>query len=217
MLNVELLLKGPALRNEKGAGRPKGSKTRPKWMLDALKKAPKRPVGRPKGPAHKKPDTLDALLEVALTYKSQPRPPKPPKKVHKHEPYLSKLKREDPDKLREIVMAGARTRRPNETYKVAGRPSHMTTMEWAVCLDEAQKLARKILKNMDAEGALPTNPIAKAAMEQAIVMLSSDLPAKDKLGVIRTILEWNLAKPAATNNINVKTAEDFLDELASDT
>lgn len=69
---------------------------------------------------------------------------------------------------------------------------------------------------MDKEGALPENPIAREAMEAATQMLASDLPAKDRLAVIRTLLEYNMAKPAATTNLNVKSAEDFLDELAEE-
>lgn len=91
-----------------------------------------------------------------------------------------------------------------------------TRHEWALVIDEAQKTAKRIIKNMDMEGALPDNPIARKAMEQSIEMLAADLPAKDKLAVIRTILEYNMAKPASTANVNVKTAEDFLDELASE-
>lgn len=70
---------------------------------------------------------------------------------------------------------------------------------------------------MDKNGALPENPIARQAMKSAMEMLAvEELNSKDKLAVIRTLLEWNLAKPASTQNLNVKTAEDFLDELAAE-
>lgn len=88
--------------------------------------------------------------------------------------------------------------------------------EWAQCLDQAHQLAHKIMKQMDKDGALPDNPVAREAMRSAIELLSSELSTKDKLAVIRTLLEYNMAKPAATTNLNVKTAEDFLDELAEE-
>jgi hypothetical protein len=193
-------------------GRPKGAKTRPKWMRDALKKAPKRPVGRPKG-SQTKPKTLEELVEKSLTYKPAPRP-KRPKKVLNHESHFERLKREDPEKLKAISNDAA-AKAAKVKRKVAGIPTGVTHVEWAVMLDEAQKLAKRILREMDNEGALPENPLARTAMQEAVTMLATDLPAKDKLAVIRTILEWNLAKPAATNNVNLKTAEDFLDELAA--
>lgn len=193
-------------------GRPKGAKTRPKWMRDALKKAPKRPVGRPKG-AQTKPKTLEELVERSLTYKPAPRP-KRPKKAHTYESHFERLAREDPERLKAISNDAA-AKAAKVQRKIAGTPNGISKVEWAVMLDEAQKLAKRILREMDNEGALPENPLAKQAMQEAVVMLATDLPAKDKLAVIRTILEWNLAKPAATSNVNIKSAEDFLDDLAA--
>lgn len=69
---------------------------------------------------------------------------------------------------------------------------------------------------MDKEGALPENPIAREAMKAALEMLAEDNATKDKLSIIRTLLEYNLAKPASTANVNLKTAEDFLDDLAAE-
>lgn len=67
---------------------------------------------------------------------------------------------------------------------------------------------------MEKDGALPENPIAREAMKRAMEMLAEDNSAKDKISLIRTLLEYNMAKPASTQNVNLKTAEDFLDELA---
>jgi hypothetical protein len=194
-------------------GRPKGVKNRPKWMLDELKKVPKRPRGRPKG-SQTKPKTLDELVSRAATYKPAPRQIKQGNK-HKPKPgttYLEKLKREDPEKLKEIRQKGIAAMKG---ARPSNLPPNMSRRQWAVTLDEAQKLAKSIMKNLDKKDALPENVIARQAMEQAVTMLASELPAKDKLAVIRTLLEYNMAKPAATQNLNVKTAEDFLDELAA--
>jgi hypothetical protein len=188
-------------------GRPRGSKNRPKWILDELKKLPKRPVGRPKG-ATNRPATLEELIDQAGTYKTPTRPIRHrAKRRDTVEPYYARLKREDPERLRAIC-ASTNAARPK------GAPPHMTKRQWAIVLDEAHKLARKIMNKLDEEGALPENKIAREAMQQAITMLASDISSKDKLSVIRTLLEYNMAKPAATSNLNIKTAEDFLDDLA---
>jgi hypothetical protein len=199
-------------------GRPKGSKSRPKWLLDELKKAPPRPRGRPKG-SKNKPKTLEELLQHS------PAPPAPrkaasakPRPARTTENYFSRLKREDPEKLaaisREAANSAARAARPRTP---PGKPPQVkTNHEWALHKDEARKIAHKVFKMMDKEGALPENPIAREAMKNALEMLAEDNSAKDRLAVIRTLLEWNLAKPASTQNVNVKTAEDFLDELAAE-
>ena len=53
-------------------------------------------------------------------------------------------------------------------------------------------------------------------MKQAMTMLAEDNATKDRITLIRTLLEYNMAKPAATQNLNVKTAEDFLDDLVNE-
>lgn len=92
----------------------------------------------------------------------------------------------------------------------------MTMYECALQMDAARKLAHKVFKMMDKDGALPENPIAREAMKTTLEMLAEENSTKDKLAIIRTLLEYNLAKPAATQNVNIKTAEDFLDDLAAE-
>lgn len=205
-------------------GRPKGSKTRPQWMRDELKKLPKRPRGRPPG-AKNKPKTLEALIEQQLAAPPpETKPSGPPKRKRERqgyrgkpkEAYFARLKREDPEKLAEIgrkaALSAARAEKPRGR---AGRPYETTNHEWAVRKEEARQLVHRIFTLMDKEGALPENPIAREAMKSAMQMLAEDNSSKDRLAVIRTLLEWNLAKPASTQNLNVKTAEDFLDDLAA--
>lgn len=204
----------PPPRNK--GGRPKGSKNRPKWLLDELKKVPKRPRGRPKG-AKNLPKTLDELIVQSLESprKPSPRPPKPKPKVEGRENYLSKLKREDPEKLREIQRLGVKAS-SKAGRKPKGIPPKTTNREFAIQKDEARKIAHRIYKQMDLEGALPENPIARKAMKTALEMLAEDNSTRDKLSIVRTLLEFNHSKPASTQNVNLRTAEDFLDELAAE-
>jgi hypothetical protein len=208
-------------------GRPKGSKTRPQWLRDELKKVPPRPRGRPKG-SRNKPKTLDELIKLSLSPLSPPPPSESPKRKRarqghngtpRPEAYFARLKREDPEKLAEIASKASRSeaRRAKPATAPTGTPNGLTQHEWALRKEEARQIANRIMKLMDKDGALPENPIAREAMKAAVEMLAEDLPTKDKLATIRTLLEWNLAKPASTQNLNVKTAEDFLDELAAET
>ena len=203
-------------------GRPRGSKTRPAWLLKELKKAPKRPVGRPKG-SKGLPKTLEGMIEQSLIPKPPPEKPKaPPHKrrgtsgqLKNPDGYFAQLKRNDPEKLRELTSAARRSpKRMAAKQTIVGTPKGLTKYEWALQQEEARKLTLRIMKIMDAEGSLPTNPIAREAMKSAIELLASDITVKDKLSAIRTLLEYNMQKPASTSNINVKTAEDFLDDIA---
>lgn len=215
----------PAPEPKSKGGRPKGSKSRPKWLLNELKKVPKKPRGRPKG-SRNRPKTVIELLQRL----QEPPPPKPPGEEKPkrrrerqgyhgkpREAYFSKLKREDPEKLREIstraINSEARKAKPRA---IAGVPSNHTLHEWAIRKEAARTIAHRIFAMLDKEGALPENPIARQAMKQALEMLAEDNSTKDRLAIVRTLLEYNLAKPASTQNVNLKTAEDFLDDLANE-
>jgi hypothetical protein len=69
---------------------------------------------------------------------------------------------------------------------------------------------------MEKEGLIPDDQMAKAALQAAFEMVTAPLTPKDRLAAARTILEYTKHKPAATTNLNIKSAEDFLDELAAD-
>lgn len=204
----------PQSKPKSKAGRPKGAKSRPKWLLEQLKKQPKRPRGRPPG-SKNRPKTIEGLISQAL----EPPKPKPksrpqPKK-NSGENYFSRLKREDPEKLREISLKAATSAaRKAQPYNAPGKLPHMTFAELARSKEDARIIANRIYKIMDKDGSLPENPIAREAMKRAMEMLAEENSTKDKISLIRTLLEYNLAKPASTQNVNLKTAEDFLDELA---
>jgi len=67
---------------------------------------------------------------------------------------------------------------------------------------------------MKAEGLIPENEMAAKSLEAAFEMVTSNMAARDKLQAIRTVLEYTKQKPASKSDITLKTAEDFLDELA---
>jgi hypothetical protein len=66
---------------------------------------------------------------------------------------------------------------------------------------------------MDKEGVLPEDPLAREALQEALKLMRSPGDKKFKHSVLRTILEYRLAKPTSKQDITVRTAEDWLDEI----
>lgn len=83
---------------------------------------------------------------------------------------------------------------------------------------KAKEEAKEIVKFMADKGyAIPKQDFAKEAIETAVeVMRREDINPKDKLTAARTVLEWTLSKPATEANVNVKSAESFLDDIAAE-
>ena len=64
---------------------------------------------------------------------------------------------------------------------------------------------------------IPRQEFAKEAIVTAVeIMRRDDIHPKDKLTAAKTVLEWTLAKPATEANVNVKTAESFLEDIAEE-
>ena len=62
---------------------------------------------------------------------------------------------------------------------------------------------------------IPKQEFAKEAIVTAVeIMRREDIHPKDKLSAAKTVLEWTLSKPATEANVNVKTAESFLEDIA---
>lgn len=70
---------------------------------------------------------------------------------------------------------------------------------------------------MDKGHFIPKQDYAKEAMETAVaIMRREDVHPKDKLAASKVVLEWTMSKPATETNVNVKTAESFLEEIAQE-
>lgn len=64
---------------------------------------------------------------------------------------------------------------------------------------------------------IPKLEFAKEAIVCAVeIMRREDIHPKDKLAAAKTVLEWTLSKPATEANVNVKTAESFLEDIAAE-
>jgi len=81
----------------------------------------------------------------------------------------------------------------------------------------AKREAKIIVRYMMEQGMIPKEGYAKEALETAVeVMRLEEIHPRDKLAASKLVLEYTMAKPATDTNVNVRTAEDFLDEIAKD-
>lgn len=98
--------------------------------------------------------------------------------------------------------------------KAPGNPYNMTVKGYARAVNMAHEEAKRIAKIMAKEGIMPDENMAASALQSAFGMIGEPLNPRDRLAAIRTVLEYTKQKPATQSNVTVRTAEDFLDELA---
>ncbi|MFC3214616.1 hypothetical protein [Novosphingobium panipatense] len=72
------------------------------------------------------------------------------------------------------------------------------------------------MKKMAENDQLPDDPRAVEALKESMVILRTQEDAKLKLAAARLVLDFTKAKPTSKQEITVKTAEDYLDEIADD-
>ena len=171
-----------------------------------------RPRGRPKG-VKNKPKTLEAFVTDSLANPVSAPPRKP--KTATRGPWAKMTPEE-----RKAYSATIRAKRRPESYANVGRKPGVP---FALTAAQAQELAeqqnpeiQRILKKMAEQGQLPDDPRAVEALEETLKVLRSEATAKDKLGAARLLLDFTKAKPTARIEHTVRTAEDFLDEIADE-
>lgn len=84
---------------------------------------------------------------------------------------------------------------------------------------KAKAEAIEIVKYMENEKGyeIPKREFAKEAITTAVeIMRRDDISPKDKLSAAKAVMEWTLAKPAIETNMNVRTAESFLEDIAKE-
>ena len=194
-------------------GRPKGSKTRPKWLREALK----RPRGRPKG-SKNKPKTILGWLQESLEIQEPKRAPRKLKDEKAAEYARKGAAMLTPERRSELAKKASLAAKAKG--KPGGRPLGVPAAyksQWAYRAeqDAAKQDVKRIISIMAEEGILPEDPLAREALETALQLMREAGPKDFKHKVLRTILEYRLAKPAQKQDVTVRTAEDFLDELAA--
>lgn len=91
-----------------------------------------------------------------------------------------------------------------------------THKQWKRIATRAKEEAKIIVEYMMSKDLIPKDAYAKEAIEAVVEIMRLPAHPRDKLAAAKTLLEYTMAKPASTANVNVKTAEDFLAEVAKD-
>src|SRR5690606_27614361 len=97
-----------------------------------------------------------------------------------------------------------------------GAPKGWTKKQHLLFIDEAKRETNRIFKLMEKQGNTPENEMAKKSLQAAFEMIAEPVTPRDRLAAIRTVLEFTKTKPATKTDMTVRTAEDFLDELAAE-
>jgi hypothetical protein len=81
---------------------------------------------------------------------------------------------------------------------------------------KARAEAKDLMIHMEKKGyVIPKDEHAKEALEVVITeMRRKDISPKDKISAAALLLTYTLAKPATETTMNVRKAEDFLNDLA---
>lgn len=167
------------------------------------------PRGRPKG-SKNQPKTIQEFVQDALTV------PKiiPPKRVpgKPRGPWVH-MSPEERSELSRRLTAG-RDLSKNGQGRKHGVPANRTLHQHKLIVaEQAPKIAR-ILKKMAEQGTLPDDPRAVEAIEKTLGVLRTAEAYKDILASARLILDFTKSKPTAKIEHTVRTAEDYLDEIA---
>lgn len=168
-----------------------------------------RPRGRPPG-SKNLPKTIEGL--VAATFsdpivipprkaKGKPRGPWAGMTPEERKAYSAKMR------AKQVIKAGGR--KPGVPYALTA-DQHQRLLE-----QELPKIDRMISK-MAETGAIPDDALAQEALRELATVMRTQTDAKIKLAAIRTALDFTKAKPSQKIEHTVKTAEDFLDEMAED-
>lgn len=157
---------------------------------------------------------------------------KPRQTRKKREPNLN-MARNEPEKNRFKRMQEDETGRHlwalwcvKKKVSANGRPRGSLDGYNKVALQKLKKIAAAeaevIVEWLEGTGRvdkelLNKNEFAREALTAAVEVLRLDaLAPKDKLAAARTVLEWTMSKPVATQEVTVKTAESFLDQIADE-
>lgn len=105
-----------------------------------------------------------------------------------------------------------RTRRPSRR----GKARHLTNAQHDAAVEAQRPIVAKIMGKMDQRGELPEDPLAVEALEAALMVLRSPGPSEHRTAAARLVLDFTKSKPAASVRSVVRTAEDWVDEMAAE-
>ncbi len=105
-------------------------------------------------------------------------------------------------------------RRTHRGGKPIGVPRRMTVAQHDAHRAAQRPVIARVMAKLGERDQLPEDPMAVEALLAAMHVLRSPIAAKDKIAAARLILDFAKHRPTAKVENPVKTAEDFLDEMA---
>ena len=170
-----------------------------------------RPRGRPPG-SKNKPKTIE---EFVLTNAIE-RPQAPPKRVKApaRGPWAG-MTPEERTAYSAKLRAAQRPDRPRPGSR-PGRPPSLNEEQHDALLKQVRPEIERIKKKMAETDQLPDDPRAVQVLDKALETFLVSTSANDVTKLGRLILDFTKAKPAQKHDVNVRTHEDFLDDLASE-
>lgn len=167
-----------------------------------------RPRGRPKG--SKNIPKVEDFVAEALVGKVQVPAAKP--KMAPRGPWAGLT----PEQRSEYARQLAAKRKAPCGGRRTGVPRTLTVKQYEARKAEQTIIVERIMKKMADNDQLPDDPRAVEALKESMVILRTQEDAKLKLAAARLVLDFTKAKPTSKQEITVKTAEDYLDEIAND-
>ncbi|QOT71606.1 hypothetical protein H5V43_16320 [Sphingobium fuliginis] len=114
---------------------------------------------------------------------------------------------------KDLAAKSAALRKPRGSPRL-GKPKHLTNAQFDAAVEAQRPVVAKIMKKMAQRGELPDDSDAVEALERVLLVLRSPVPVADRTAAARVILDFTKTKPTARTESTLKTAEDYLDEMA---
>lgn len=167
-----------------------------------------RPRGRPKG--SKNTPTLEVFLAESLAAVVTPPAPKP----KRHPGPWAGMTAEERSAYARKIAAKRKVNTGGRGYPL--KPRSMKLADFEAHMAREAPIIKRIMKKMADNGQLPDDPRAVQALEAGVTILRAPVDAKTKLAAARLILDFTKAKPTAKVEHTIKSAEEYLDEIAED-
>jgi len=145
-----------------------------------------------------------------------PPPPKKPKDMSRDRPNSPKNFAKLSPEERKANSVKAIKCRKNKTGRTPGNAPNWTNRDYAPVRERAKADALRMYAIMETDGSLPEDPIAREAVKAILQLLREPSSKSDKLKEAKTLLEYFMPKPTQKQDITMRSAEDFLTELADE-
>lgn len=165
-----------------------------------------RPRGRPKGATNI--PSIETFVQDSLSTPPPVPPRKPKAKPRGPWAHMAPEERSEHSKRLAALKKG-----PSGGRR-AGVPQKLTVDQFEALVAEQTPIVKRIMKKMADTGQLPDDPRAVAALEKAVLLVRTSQNEKNQIAAARLVLDFTKAKPTAKVEHTIKTAEDYLDELA---